>query len=140
MDAVGHGLDCGRVRSRCPNMGTGLTVPPEAVVAAPPCVFSLSGVSYAYTESVPALTDVSLRLEPGERVAVLGANGSGKSTFIKLLDALLFPQIGTFEAFGKPITEKAMRDERLSHQFRRKVGFIFQNADAQLFSSTVREE
>jgi cobalt/nickel transport system ATP-binding protein len=103
-------------------------------------VFSLNAVSYAYTQNVAALTDVSLCLRHGERVAILGANGSGKSTLIKMLDGLLFPQRGTFEAFGEPITEAAMRHEDFAHRFRRRVGFIFQNADAQLFSPTVREE
>ena len=103
-------------------------------------VFTLAGVSYAYADSVPALLDVSLRVGSGERVAILGANGSGKSTLIKMLDGLLFPQQGSFEAFGLPVTEAAMRDERYAFQFRRRVGFIFQNSDAQVFSPSVREE
>ena len=102
-------------------------------------VFSLDRVSYAYAESVPALVDITLSVRRGERVAVLGANGSGKSTLIKMLDGLLFPQHGSFEAFGQPVTEAAMRDERYSFRFRRRVGFIFQNSDAQLFSPSVRE-
>ncbi len=103
-------------------------------------VFALEGVSYSYAENVPALVDVSLSVGAGERVAVLGANGSGKSTLIKMLDGLLFPEHGSFEAFGQPVTETAMRDDRYGFQFRRRVGFIFQNSDAQLFSPTVREE
>lgn len=108
--------------------------------AEPKPIFTLDAVSYAYGENVPALTDVTLRLHRGERVVILGANGSGKSTLIKLLDGLLFPQRGRFEAFGQLVTEAAMRDDSYAHRFRRRVGFIFQNSDAQLFSSTVREE
>jgi len=103
-------------------------------------VFKLDAVSYAYDGDVEALNDVSLKIDSGERIAILGANGSGKSTLIKVLDALLFPQTGTFYAFGKAVTDSAMRDERYGQGFRRRVGFVFQNSDAQLFSATVREE
>ncbi|HLJ54898.1 MAG TPA: ABC transporter ATP-binding protein [Chthonomonadaceae bacterium] len=106
----------------------------------PEPVFALAGASYAYAGGVTALDAVTISIAAGERVVVLGANGSGKSTLIKLLDGLLFAQAGCVEAFGEPLTEAAMRDDRLAHRFRRRVGFIFQNADAQLFSSTVREE
>src|SRR5581483_1794121 len=102
--------------------------------------FTLSNVSYAYGEGVVALRDVSLTIARGEKVAILGANGCGKSTLIKLLDGLLHPQSGTFTAFGEPVTETALRDEAFAYRFRRRVGFIFQNSDAQLFSPTVREE
>jgi cobalt/nickel transport system ATP-binding protein len=102
--------------------------------------FTLSNVSYAYGEGVVALRDVSLTIARGEKVAILGANGCGKSTLIKLLDGLIHPQSGTFTAFGEPVTETALRDEAFAYRFRRRVGFIFQNSDAQLFSPTVREE
>ncbi|HLK58320.1 MAG TPA: ABC transporter ATP-binding protein [Chthonomonadaceae bacterium] len=103
-------------------------------------VFVLSQVGYHYGEGVVALRDVSLTVTPGEKVAILGANGCGKSTLIKMLDGLIHPQTGTIEAFGAPLTEQALRDETFAYCFRRRVGFIFQNADAQLFSPTVREE
>ena len=103
-------------------------------------MFALEDVSFSYADGVPALAGVSLRVERGERIAILGANGSGKSTLIKLLDSLIFAQQGRFEAFGSAITEAAMREDAFAHRFRRRVGFIFQNSDAQLFSSTVREE
>lgn len=102
--------------------------------------FALHNVGYAYADGIPALRDVSLTIARGETVAILGANGSGKSTLIKLLDGLLFPQKGRLEAFGERLTEEAFRDEKFASRFRRRVGFIFQNADAQLFSPTVREE
>lgn len=102
--------------------------------------FALSGVSYAYGEGVVALREVSLTIARGEKVAILGANGCGKSTLIKLLDGLIHPQSGTMTAFGEPVTEAALREEAFAYRFRRRVGFIFQNSDAQLFSPTVREE
>ena len=122
-----------------PTLGNGALQGSRLSETAEP-IFSLEGVTYAYSESLPALAEVTLSIGRGERVAVLGANGSGKSTLIKVLDGLLFPQRGAFTAFGQPITEMTMRDDRCSFHFRRRVGFIFQNSDAQLFSPTVREE
>jgi cobalt/nickel transport system ATP-binding protein len=98
------------------------------------------GLSYSYLDRYPALRGVSLTVRRGERVALLGANGCGKSTLLKILDGLLFPDSGSFTAFGQPVTEDALEDEQMSRAFRERVGFVFQNSDAQVFSPTVREE
>jgi cobalt/nickel transport system ATP-binding protein len=103
-------------------------------------VYVVEGVSYTYLDRFPALTDVSLRVARGEKLALLGANGCGKSTLLKILDGLLVPDTGTFTAFGEAVTEEALEDEQFNHGFRSRVGFIFQNSDAQVFSPTVREE
>ena len=79
-------------------------------------------------------------MHAGEKVALLGANGCGKSTLLKVLDGLVFPDAGTFHAFGEQVTEDTMEDEQFSRGFRSRVGFVFQNSDAQVFSPTVREE
>ena len=102
--------------------------------------FRLTEVGYGYGEGVVALRDVSLTIGMGETVAILGANGCGKSTLIKMLDGLIHPQQGRIEAFGEPLTEESLRDEKFAYRFRRRVGFIFQNSDAQLFSPTVKDE
>jgi cobalt/nickel transport system ATP-binding protein len=98
------------------------------------------GASYRYLDRFPALDAVTLEVAAGEKVALLGANGCGKSTLLKLLDGLLFPDTGTYRAFGTDITEDALEDEQLNAGFRSRVGFIFQNSDAQVFSPTVRDE
>ena len=103
-------------------------------------VFVCDDVRYAYLDRYVALDGVSLTVRRGERVALLGANGCGKSTLLKLLDGLLFATSGTFTAFGQTITEDALEDEQMSRAFRQRVGFVFQNSDAQVFSPTVREE
>src|SRR5262249_49358671 len=72
--------------------------------------------------------------------AMLGANGCGKSTLLKLLDGLLYPDAGRYDAFGAEVTEDNLEDEQFSRGFRSRVGFVFQNSDAQVFSPTVRAE
>jgi cobalt/nickel transport system ATP-binding protein len=103
-------------------------------------VFALEGVSYRYLDRFAALDGVSLSVRRGERLALLGANGCGKSTLLKLLDGLLFAETGSFRAFGNEVTEVSLDDEQFHEAFRSRVGFVFQNSDAQVFSPTVREE
>jgi cobalt/nickel transport system ATP-binding protein len=103
-------------------------------------VFECTDLRYAYLERYPALDGVSLRVDAGETVALLGANGCGKSTLLKLLDGLLFADSGTFTAFGAEVTEDKLEDEQFNRGFRARVGFVFQNSDAQVFSPTVLEE
>ena len=98
------------------------------------------GLRYRYLGRYVALDDVWLTVRRGERLALLGANGSGKSTLLKILDGLVFPDEGTYTAFGAPVTEDTLEDKQMSEGFRSRVGFVFQNSDAQVFSPTVREE
>jgi cobalt/nickel transport system ATP-binding protein len=71
---------------------------------------------------------------------VLGANGSGKSTLLKVLAGLIEPSSGVVQAFGARIDGGGLGDEAVAQRFRRRVGMVFQSADAQLFSPTVRDE
>ncbi|HTZ43061.1 MAG TPA: ABC transporter ATP-binding protein [Jatrophihabitans sp.] len=103
-------------------------------------ILACRGVRYRYLDRFVALDGVDLAVHRGEKLALLGANGCGKSTLLKILDGLLFPDEGTFTAYGEPITEDSLEDEQLNAGFRSRVGFVFQNSDAQVFSPTVREE
>jgi zinc transport system ATP-binding protein len=90
----------------------------------------LESVTYGYT-STPVIEDVSLRVEPGEYVAVVGPNGSGKSTLLKLVLGLLEPDAGTASLFGEPATQFD-DGERL--------GYVSQDASAtKKMPITVRE-
>lgn len=102
-------------------------------------VFKLNSVDYSYRE-VSALAKLSLVIPRGQRVILLGANGSGKSTLLRVLDALYFPDAGTVSAFGEPLDPERMADEERSISFRRRVGFLFQNPDVQLFNASVFDE
>ncbi len=103
-------------------------------------VFSLEGVNFHYPGGDVCLRDIDLSIVQGERIVLLGANGSGKSTLLKVLDGLIFPQQGTVRAFGRPLDEGSLNGDEFNHWFRRQVGFVFQDSDAQLFSSNVWEE
>ena len=102
-------------------------------------IFEARDVTFRYNE-VTALKNLSLAIKKNQRVAILGANGSGKSTFLRLLDALYFADSGTISAFGANLTEDAFQDEEFAFQFRRRVAFVFQNPDVQLFNPTVFDE
>lgn len=103
-------------------------------------VFVAEDLHYAYLERYPALDGVSLTVAAGETVALLGANGCGKSTLLKALAGLVFPDRGTLHAFGERVTEDACEDEQFNQGFRSRVGIVFQNSDAQVFSPSVTEE
>jgi cobalt/nickel transport system ATP-binding protein len=103
-------------------------------------LFELNQVNYSYLGKYPALCGVSLDIRRGEKIAVIGANGSGKSTLLQMLDGLVFPDSGTIRAFGNEFKEDNFNDEAFSVGFRKKVGFVFQNPDIQLFCPTVRED
>jgi len=103
-------------------------------------IFELQKVDYSYQNNIPALRGIDLQVRPGEILAILGSNGSGKSSLLKLLDGLYFPTAGTIRAFGGELTENALRDWTFNFHFRSRVGLVFQDSDVQLFMPTVNEE
>ena len=105
-----------------------------------PPVLELDDVHYGYEKGIPALSGVSLFVHAGERIVVLGANGCGKSTLLKLLGGLIFPQTGAYRAFGRTITDPLLSLDPFGMFFRKEIGILFQNSDAQLFNPTVEDE
>ena len=103
-------------------------------------VYRADRVSFAYGPGQPAVDSVSLEIAQGGKVALLGANGSGKSTLLKLLDALYLPTSGSLSVFGTVLTQALLEDEAYSFALRRRVGFVFQDPDVQLFSPTVWDD
>jgi cobalt/nickel transport system ATP-binding protein len=102
-------------------------------------LFDLQNVSFAY-DGIPAINNLTLRIETGQQVALLGANGSGKSTLLRLLDALCFPATGSISFAGDVLTRDKLLQDDFCFAFRRRVAFVFQNPDAQLFNPTVFDE
>jgi cobalt/nickel transport system ATP-binding protein len=102
-------------------------------------LFELERVTFRY-DGVPAIDELSLRIDAGQRIALLGANGCGKSTLLRLLDALSPPDSGTVSFDGLPLTPSALADDAFAFAFRRRVGLVFQNPDVQLFNPTVYDE
>lgn len=98
----------------------------------------LERVSFAYDvgdRSVPALLDVSLKVQAGEYLALIGANGSGKSTLARHLNALLLPNEGQVWVNGWNT-----RHKRHWWDIRRAVGMVFQNPDSQIVGTVVEED
>ena len=102
--------------------------------------FVLEGVRHEYRVGAPALAAIDLTILSGQHVAIVGANGSGKSTLLKMLDGLVFPTSGAISAFGAPLTADALEDPAFRRDFRARVGFVFQEADVQLFCSDAYDE
>jgi cobalt/nickel transport system ATP-binding protein len=103
-------------------------------------VLSLANASYSYLRTMPVVKDMTVEFRQGERAVILGANGTGKSTLLSLLNGLVFAQQGEVRAFGTVLSERALEDRDFSRIFRKKVAFVFQNPDVQLFSPTVWED
>jgi len=103
-------------------------------------LFELKDVYFSYMGKFPALCGVNLTIEEGAKVCVIGANGTGKSTILNMLDGLIFAGSGSMKAFDRNITSGVMSEPGFSRVFRKSVGFVFQNPDAQLFCPSVKED
>ena len=86
------------------------------------------------------LQDLSFSVQPGERVVLLGVNGCGKTTLLKLLDGLAFPTRGTIRYGGERLDAKALDGAAFRRKFRSEVALVFQNVDAMLFNPSVADE
>jgi len=83
-----------------------------------------------------SLNDLSLTVNENSIYALTGNNGSGKTTFLRLLVGLLKPKSGTIKIFNEILT----RDKKQLWRLRQKIGFLFQNPDDQLFAPTIEED
>ena len=91
------------------------------------------------TERIPIIRGISIDIEEGSFVAILGHNGSGKSTFAKLLNMILTPDSGKICIDGKDITDGELSEEEIM-ELRRNIGMVFQNPDNQLVATIVEED
>jgi cobalt/nickel transport system ATP-binding protein len=96
-------------------------------------LIEVAGLRYRYDDGTQALDGVDFTLFAGETVAILGPNGSGKTSFILHLNGLLTGE-GRITICGLPL------DKNSVSEIRRKIGMVFQDSDEQLFMPTVRED
>ncbi len=94
----------------------------------------VSHLTFSYDGNRNVLSDMSFRIGEGETVGLIGANGTGKSTLLKLLVGLLSGHQGSILADGLEVNKKSLETVR------RKIGYVFQDSDSQLFLSTVYED
>lgn len=97
-------------------------------------LLEIEHLSFSYEEGKQALLDVNVKIGAGEKIAVLGANGAGKSTFFLNINGVRQPEEGTIRFRGQVIGK---RERKL---LRQNVGIVFQNADDQILASTVKAE
>ncbi len=97
-------------------------------------MIEVKDLHFTYPTGVEALRGINLTIDDGEFLAVMGQNGAGKTTLVKHFNGLLKPTEGEILVDGV-----STRDVSVA-QLARKVGFVFQNPDHQLFSETVEEE
>ncbi len=100
-------------------------------------LLAMDKVDYSYDEGGFALKGLSLEICKGQRIAVLGNNGAGKSTFFLLCNGILKPDKGALFYGGKAIDPRKKQDLL---RLRQLVGIIFQDADHQIIGSTVESE
>lgn len=99
-------------------------------------VIEFENVDFSYPgDDYKSLDGVSVKIEKGEFVAVLGHNGSGKSTFAKHMNAILVPDSGKVTVFGMDTS-----DEDKTIDIRRRVGMVFQNPDNQIVANVVEDD
>lgn len=94
----------------------------------------IKNINYCYDGKSPVLKNISLDIFAGEKIAVMGANGAGKSTFFLCLNGIILPDSGEILLYGKKIDKKNIIE------LRKNVSFVFQDADNQIVASTVLSE
>lgn len=94
----------------------------------------VKNLSFAYENGSPVLQDLSFHVGENESVGLIGANGVGKSTLLKLLVGLDLGFSGNIRVSEVPL------EKRTLPKIREKIGYVFQDADAQLFMTTVGED
>jgi len=102
-------------------------------------MIQLHDICFAYDET-PVLSHFNMEVARGEFVVIKGDNGCGKTTLLGIINALLFPEKGTYLFDGTEITKKSTRVDKVVNDLHRRIGYVFQNTEVQLFCPTVEDE
>lgn len=101
-------------------------------------ILSFNNVSFTYTpekeDARKAVQNVSFSINEGEWISIVGHNGSGKSTMVKIISGLLFPQEGEVRVMSNVLTEENLWETRS------QIGMVFQNPDNQFVGATVQDD
>ena len=103
-------------------------------------IIRLEEISYNYHENIPAACDITLSIKEGERFAIIGANGTGKSTLLQIMNGLIHQSKGKIFYRELEVSEQTLRNRSFLKFFRGRVGYVFQDSDVQLFCPTVLDE
>ncbi len=142
-DAPSRGRRRARRATRAPEPPPPLELAPRkpglrpawtAVPEEGPPALEVRDLSFAYPSGQPVLANINLRLNRGERVAIVGPNGAGKTTLIMQLNGMLDASSGEVHVAGMQLTPKTRK------QVRAMVGLVFQDPDDQLFMPTVASD
>ncbi|MGM0547717.1 MAG: energy-coupling factor ABC transporter ATP-binding protein [Bacillota bacterium] len=98
-------------------------------------MIKVKNLAFSYEKNDCILEDFNFSLKKGDRIALIGDNGCGKTTFFKLIMGLLKPDAGQIKIFG----QKREKEEDFI-EIRERIGYLFQDSDNQLFSPTVEED
>lgn len=97
-------------------------------------ILKIENLSFSYEKTQQVLKDINLTAVDGESIGIIGANGIGKTTLMKLLVGLYTDYQGTLEVAGHQVNKK-----NLAH-IREHIGYVFQDSDSQLFLSTIEDD
>lgn len=104
-------------------------------------LIELQSISFRYpSESAVALDGITASFDRGNCYCIAGPNGCGKSTLFRILLGLDFPTEGHYYLDGEEVTAQSMKKEAFSSSLHRRIGFLFQNSEVQLFTRSVEDE